>query len=88
MWAWSVEIILLLHEMLVELPHLPRIKVWQWGLKRDGQHPYVGTIGNVLLLGGLKVEKNFSYACVVYTCVALLAEDRSGELWPGQTSVA
>lgn len=87
MWAWSVEIILLLHEMLVELPHLPRIKVWQKGLKGDGQHPYVGTIDDVLLLGVLKVEKKFPYACVMCTCVALLAEDRRGELWPGQTSI-
>lgn len=74
----------------MELPHLPRNKVWQGGVKRDGQHPHVGTIGttgDVLLLGELKVEKNVPYACVVCTCVTLLAGDRSGEIWPGQTSV-
>lgn len=51
--------------------------MWQGGLKRDGQPSYVGTIGTigdyVLLLGELKVEKFFPYACVVCTCVALLA---------------
>lgn len=52
-------------------------------LKRDGQHPCVGTIGTtgyVLLLEELKVEKNFPYACVMCTWVALLAGDRNGEL--------
>lgn len=52
-------------------------------LKRDGQHPYVGTIGTigyVLLLEKLKVEKKISLCMCACTYVALLAGDRSGEL--------
>lgn len=71
----------------MELPHLPRIKVWQRGLKRDGQHPYVGTIGtirDVPLAGGIESGKKISLCmCGVH----MLAEDRRGELWPEQTSV-
>lgn len=41
-------------------------------LKRDGQHPCVGTIGTigyVLLLEKLKVEKKFSLCmCAVHIC--------------------
>lgn len=46
----------------MELPHLPRNKGWQRRLKRDGQHPYVGTVGTlgvVLWPMELKVEKIF-----------------------------